>query len=63
MESSGRNAKDEYDQQRIDGAVFVDVDELSDPNSSIPHMLPSEHHFPEHIGKVDLHDVMSCDVM
>ena len=52
MESSGRNAKDEYNQQRIDGAVFVDIDELSDQNSSIPHMLPSEQQFSEHIGKV-----------
>ena len=52
MESSGRDAKDEYNQQRIDGAAFVDIDELSDQNSSIPHMLPSERQFSEHIGKV-----------
>ena len=58
MESSGRNAKDEYNQQRIDGAVFVDVDELSDQNSSLPHMLPSERHFSEHIGKV-----LVCDTV
>lgn len=54
MENSGRNAKDEYNQQRIDGAAFVDIDELSDQNSSIPHMLPSERQFSQHIGKVNV---------
>lgn len=52
MESEGRNARKDYMRHRIDGAMFVDVDELCDQNSSIPHMLPSEQHFSEHIGKV-----------
>ena len=52
MKSSGRNAKDDYNKQRINGAVFVDIDELSDHNTDIPHMLPSKDQFSEHIGKV-----------
>ena len=40
-----RNAKKEYKQKRIPGAVFFDIDDVSDKKSSLPHMLPSRKTF------------------
>ena len=54
MKSSGRNALQEYKEKRIDNAVFIDIDELSDQTSDLPHMLPSEQQFSEHIGNVSI---------
>jgi thiosulfate/3-mercaptopyruvate sulfurtransferase len=36
-----RDAKAEYAREHIPGALFFDVDGISDPNSDLPHMLPS----------------------
>ena len=41
MPSSGRSGRDEYLAAHIPGARFLDVDELSDKSSPLPHMLPS----------------------
>ena len=35
----------EYKQKRIPGAVFFDIDDVSDKKSSLPHMLPSRKTF------------------
>ncbi|MHA3913949.1 3-mercaptopyruvate sulfurtransferase [Halovulum sp. GXIMD14793] len=35
-----RNAKAEYDAAHIPGARFFDIDEISDTNSTLPHMAP-----------------------
>ena len=35
-----RNARAEYEQRHIPGAVFFDIDAISDPATSLPHMLP-----------------------
>ena len=52
MKSDGPSAKDDYNQARINGSVFVDIDELSDRSSPLPHMLPSTTQFSKHIGNV-----------
>lgn len=52
MKSSGRNSLEEYRERRIDGAVFIDIDSLSDKNCDLPHMLPSKEEFSEHVGNV-----------
>ncbi len=39
MPSAKRNAKKEYDDKHIEGAMFWDVDEHSDKNSPYPHMM------------------------
>ena len=36
-----RDARAEYEREHIPGALFFDVDGISDPNSDLPHMLPS----------------------
>jgi thiosulfate/3-mercaptopyruvate sulfurtransferase len=35
-----RDARAEYAREHIPGALFFDVDGISDPNSDLPHMLP-----------------------
>ena len=42
MPNAGRNAKAEYDNAHIAGALFFDVDEIADTENSLPHMMPSE---------------------
>jgi thiosulfate/3-mercaptopyruvate sulfurtransferase len=41
MPASGRSGRAEYLQAHIPAARFVDIDELSDRSSPLPHMLPS----------------------
>jgi thiosulfate/3-mercaptopyruvate sulfurtransferase len=40
LPSDGRDALGEYRARHIPGAVFVDIDAISDPASALPHMLP-----------------------
>ena len=35
-----RNAKEEFARERLPGAVFFDIEAISDKTSSLPHMLP-----------------------
>ncbi|MCK0208873.1 3-mercaptopyruvate sulfurtransferase [Starkeya koreensis] len=41
MPTSGRKGREEYLKAHIPGAVFFDVDAISDASSPLPHMLPS----------------------
>ena len=45
LPSENRNAKAEYAERHIPGAVFFDIDEISSDTSSLPHMLPSPEKF------------------
>ena len=40
MPASGRSGRDEYLAAHIPGAVFLDIDALSDHSDPAPHMLP-----------------------
>ena len=48
--NKARNAIDEYEQGRIPGSVFFDIDKVSDTSSPLPHMLPSEEVFAESVS-------------
>ena len=41
MPADGRDAKTEYAAAHIPGAVFFDIDAISDHASDLPHMLPA----------------------
>jgi thiosulfate/3-mercaptopyruvate sulfurtransferase len=43
LPSDGRDARAEYQAAHVPGAVFVDIDAVSDPASGLPHMLPPPH--------------------
>jgi len=45
LPAQGREARDEYNHMRIPGAVYFDIDEIADPNTDLPHMLPNPDDF------------------
>lgn len=40
LPTQNRDAKAEYEAERIPGALFFDIDEIADDTSDLPHMLP-----------------------
>ncbi len=53
-----REPYEEYLQARIPGAVFFDIDEISDKSSTLPHMLPSPEQFSSQMRKMGIGDGM-----
>jgi thiosulfate/3-mercaptopyruvate sulfurtransferase len=51
-----RDARAEYAEQHIPGAIFFDVDEFSDTANPLPHMLPSAEVFAAKVRKLGLGD-------
>lgn len=51
-----RDAKAEYLEAHIPGALFFDIDEFSDEKSSLPHMLPSTVKFASRMKKMGIGD-------
>ncbi|MEA3038994.1 MAG: thiosulfate/3-mercaptopyruvate sulfurtransferase [Sphingomonadales bacterium] len=51
-----RDARAEYEAGHIAGAAFVDLDDVSDPDSPFPHMLPSEHRLASRMQSLGVRD-------
>jgi thiosulfate/3-mercaptopyruvate sulfurtransferase len=49
-------ARQDYDQGHIPGAVFFDIDDICEPGSSLPHMIPSANLFAQKIGALGIGD-------
>ncbi|KUM24634.1 3-mercaptopyruvate sulfurtransferase [Mesorhizobium loti] len=47
-----RNAHAEYAASHIPGALFLDQDEVSDPDSKLPHTLASPQYFAQYVGSM-----------
>lgn len=56
LPAAGRDAIDEYQQQHIPGTRFFDIDDISDKNSSLPHMLPSGEEFAAAVSALGVSD-------
>lgn len=56
MPNDGRNARAEHMKKRIPGAVFFDIDEISDTSSALPHMLPAPAEFAARVGELGIVD-------
>jgi thiosulfate/3-mercaptopyruvate sulfurtransferase len=56
LPQAGRNARAEFDAAHIPGAVFFDIDGLSDQNTTLPHMLPDPVTFSSGIRKLGIGD-------
>lgn len=50
MPAEQRDARGEYLCQHIPGARFFDVDEVADPDTDLPHMVPSQGRFSRLVG-------------
>jgi thiosulfate/3-mercaptopyruvate sulfurtransferase len=51
-----RNAKDLFAERRIPGAIFFDIEEISDTESSLPHMLAPPEKFAARMKKLGVGD-------
>jgi thiosulfate/3-mercaptopyruvate sulfurtransferase len=54
LPAMNRNGRAEYDSGHIPGAVFWDLDELSDRASTLPHMLPSPADLARQVGTLGI---------
>ena len=56
LPTEGRKPQAEYQERHIPGAVFFDIDAISDEKSALPHMLPSPEKFSSKVRKLGLGD-------
>ena len=56
LPTANRDAKKEYLEEHIPGAIFFDIDDLSDEKSPLPHMLPSTVKFASRMKKMGIGD-------
>lgn len=56
LPDAGRNARDEFETAHIPGAVFMDLDDIADKNTALPHMLPSAEKFASRMQALGLGD-------
>lgn len=52
LPGENRNARREFADRHIPGARFFDIDQISDPDSDLPHMLPTPHNFSKAVQKL-----------
>ena len=52
MPSSELNAFEIFKEKHIPNSLFIDLEEISDPNSNLPHMMPSEELFSKKISSL-----------
>ena len=51
-----RDGKKEYAERHIQGAVYFDIDDIADTESSLPHMLPSPEKFAARMRRLGIGD-------
>lgn len=59
-----RDARAEFSDSHVPGAVFFDIDAIADPESPLPHMLPAPKDFAAAVGALGIdnrHDVVCYD--
>ena len=56
MPSEGRDARAEHERVRIPGALFFDIDDISDARSDLPHMAPPEEKFAARVRALGVGD-------
>jgi thiosulfate/3-mercaptopyruvate sulfurtransferase len=56
LPGTGRNAKAEYRECHIPGAVYFDIDDIAADDNELPHMIPSPEKFSSRVRKLGLGD-------
>ncbi len=54
LPAEGRSGRAEFEAERLPGAVFFDIDAISDPATDLPHMLPTPEAFASAAGALGL---------
>ena len=52
LPAAGRDARMEYRAGHLPGAIYVDLDRISDPGNALPHTLPGAAHFAAVVGEL-----------
>lgn len=52
----GRDGRPDFEAARLPGAVFFDLEASSDPDSALPHMLPTAEAFAARMGRLGLRE-------
>ena len=52
MPGTDRDARAEHAAQHIPGALFLDIDEVADHSTALPHMLPEPPDFATHVRRL-----------
>ena len=56
LPTANRRANDEFEDAHIPGAGRFDIDRIADPDSRLPHTVPSPAVFETHMRALGLHD-------
>ena len=56
LPTAERDGRAEYLEEHIPGALYFDIDELSDTDNPLPHMLPSPEKFASRMRKMGIGD-------
>jgi thiosulfate/3-mercaptopyruvate sulfurtransferase len=56
LPGAARDARAEYEAEHIPGAVFLDLEEVSDTANPVPHMVPGEPRFASRMASLGLRD-------
>ncbi|HWA00757.1 MAG TPA: 3-mercaptopyruvate sulfurtransferase [Caulobacterales bacterium] len=56
MPADARSARALYEERRIPGAAFFDIDDIADPDTELPHMLPSPEKFASRMKRLGIGD-------
>ena len=62
LPNSGREARKEYVETHIPGAVFFDIDAIADTSNPLPHMLPTPEAFAEAVGSLGVDEKLKIVV-
>ena len=55
-----REGRARFLEERIEGAQHFDIDEVADQTTPLPHMVPSETEFQDHVEKVGVIPFRLC---
>ena len=66
LPNTNRSGEKEFLSERIPGAIFFNIDDISDPKSPFPHMIPNEKEFSLKVGKLGIsndHHIITYDTL
>ena len=56
MPATGLNAFEIFKEKHIPNAIFIDLEEISNPESNLPHMMPDENYFSKKISSLGINN-------
>ena len=56
MPTSNLDAFEVFKRKHIPNAIFIDLEEISDPNSDLPHMMPNNNYFSKKISSLGINN-------